>query len=162
MPPRDQILPTSNSLQLSSQQSTIPPKLTSLCLSAFLRRPFLHIRLSSISRLASMTIEPSVPSLPMIAPGSPPEKRRKLTGREFYVSLGSPQAVIAPMVDQSELVTYVLIPPPPSTYFNIILGVATPLQATLTSKYPLLHPNATFPPLRIYPYLPRAVLLPTT
>ncbi|KAL9128830.1 MAG: hypothetical protein Q9175_007445, partial [Cornicularia normoerica] len=30
-----------------------------------------------------------------------PAKRRKLTGRAFYESLGSPKMVLAPMVDQS-------------------------------------------------------------
>ena len=33
--------------------------------------------------------------------GSP---RRKLTGRAFYESIGSPKVVLAPMVDQSEFV----------------------------------------------------------
>jgi hypothetical protein len=31
-------------------------------------------------------------------------KRRKLLGREFYESIGSPRTVVAPMVEQSELV----------------------------------------------------------
>lgn len=30
--------------------------------------------------------------------------RRKLTGRAFYESIGSPKMVLAPMVDQSEFV----------------------------------------------------------
>ena len=35
---------------------------------------------------------------------SPPAKRRKITGRPFYESLGSPKMILAPMVDQSEFV----------------------------------------------------------
>lgn len=35
---------------------------------------------------------------------TPPPKRRKLTGRAFYESLGSPKMILAPMVDQSEFV----------------------------------------------------------
>ena len=35
-----------------------------------------------------------------------PTKRRKLTGRKFYESLGSPKMVLAPMVDQSEFVCF--------------------------------------------------------
>lgn len=34
----------------------------------------------------------------------PAAKKRKLLGREFYESIGSPRTVVAPMVDQSELV----------------------------------------------------------
>ena len=30
--------------------------------------------------------------------------RRKLTGRAFYESIGSPKMILAPMVDQSEFV----------------------------------------------------------
>ena len=41
-------------------------------------------------------------SIPMNRP--PPAKRRKLTGRAFYESLGSPKMILAPMVDQSEFV----------------------------------------------------------
>ena len=33
-------------------------------------------------------------------------KRRKLTGRAFYQSLGSPKMILAPMVDQSEFVCW--------------------------------------------------------
>lgn len=36
-------------------------------------------------------------------PDSPP-KRQKLQGREFYESIGSPRTIVAPMVEQSELV----------------------------------------------------------
>lgn len=34
----------------------------------------------------------------------PPKKKKKLTGRAFYESIGSPKVVVAPMVDQSEFV----------------------------------------------------------
>ena len=37
---------------------------------------------------------------------SPPAKRRKIAGRPFYESLGSPKMILAPMVDQSEFVRF--------------------------------------------------------
>ena len=37
---------------------------------------------------------------------SPPAKRKKITGRPFYESLGSPKMILAPMVDQSEFVRF--------------------------------------------------------
>ena len=40
----------------------------------------------------------------------PPLKRRKLAGREFYESLGSPRMILAPMVDQSEFVWIFVLP----------------------------------------------------
>ena len=40
---------------------------------------------------------------------SPPAKRRKLIGRPFYESLGSPKMILAPMVDQSEFVRCFLV-----------------------------------------------------
>jgi len=42
----------------------------------------------------------------------PATKRRKLQGREFYESIGSPRTVVAPMVDQSELVRRPAVPVP--------------------------------------------------
>ena len=41
---------------------------------------------------------------PSIHSSSPPPGRRKLFGRAFYESIGSPKLVLAPMVDQSEFV----------------------------------------------------------
>ena len=40
---------------------------------------------------------------------SSPAKRRKLTGRAFYESLGNPSYILAPMVDQSEFVCLPLV-----------------------------------------------------
>ena len=37
-------------------------------------------------------------------PSLVPPMKAKLTGRAFYESLGSPQMILAPMVDQSEFV----------------------------------------------------------
>ena len=37
-------------------------------------------------------------------------KRRKLEGRAFYESIGSPKLILAPMVDQSEFVGIALSP----------------------------------------------------
>lgn len=34
------------------------------------------------------------------------DEGRKLTGRAFYDSIGSPRVIIAPMVDQSEFVSF--------------------------------------------------------
>jgi tRNA-dihydrouridine synthase 1 len=34
-----------------------------------------------------------------------PAPRKKLTGRAFYESIGSPKYILAPMVDQSEFVS---------------------------------------------------------
>ncbi|PGH26456.1 hypothetical protein AJ80_01769 [Polytolypa hystricis UAMH7299] len=44
-----------------------------------------------------------VPGAPgPVAEAAPPPFRRKLLGREFYESLGSPKMILAPMVDRSE------------------------------------------------------------
>jgi hypothetical protein len=40
--------------------------------------------------------------------------RKKLTGRAFYESLGSPKLILAPMVDQSEFVRFSLLLQSPS------------------------------------------------
>lgn len=59
--------------------------------------------------IASMTIsqtksEANEPPTPASTNPPSPAKRRKLTGRAFYESLGSPKMILAPMVDQSEFV----------------------------------------------------------
>ena len=53
------------------------------------------------SQINSIADEPQTPTFANLP--SPP-KRRKLTGRAFYESLGSPKTILAPMVDQSEFV----------------------------------------------------------
>lgn len=58
---------------------------------------------------ASTTATPAAPAAhservyPLTAPPTP--KHTKLGGYDFYKSIGSPQNVLAPMVDQSELVS---------------------------------------------------------
>ncbi|CAD6588285.1 MAG: hypothetical protein ASARMPRED_003449 [Alectoria sarmentosa] len=53
----------------------------------------------TISQTKSVANEPPTPSSTNLPS---PAKRRKLTGRAFYESLGSPKMILAPMVDQSE------------------------------------------------------------
>jgi hypothetical protein len=54
-------------------------------------------------RPRSPVAEPLPRNCPDIMPH--PSLKRKLTGREFYESLGSPRKVLAPMVDRSEFVS---------------------------------------------------------
>ena len=55
------------------------------------------------SQIMSTANEPPTPA--STHPPSP-ARRRKLSGRAFYESLGSPKMILAPMVDQSEFVRY--------------------------------------------------------
>ena len=58
-----------------------------------------------MASITSSQINPTANALSMPAINPPvPAKRRKLTGRAFYESLGSPKMILAPMVDQSEFV----------------------------------------------------------
>ena len=77
-----------------------------------------------------------------------PSKHKKLHGRAFYESLGSPKFVLAPMVDQSE---FVLLPSP---YIEILLkvynaGMASPhtfLYESLECKASFgIHANVALP-----------------
>ena len=54
------------------------------------------------SQIKTMANEPQTPASTA--------KRRKLTGRAFYESLGSPKMILAPMVDQSEFVRCFILP----------------------------------------------------
>ena len=96
---------------------TIPLRGQYFKLGRFLRRAFWLEQLSKAlcevslrSRKVASMISPQIKSmaneLPMPASNNTPSpaKRRKLSGRAFYQSLGSPKMVLAPMVDQSEFV----------------------------------------------------------
>lgn len=62
----------------------------------------------SVANMTSSQIKFMANEPPTPASTNPlsPAKRRKLTGRAFYESLGSPKMILAPMVDQSEFVRY--------------------------------------------------------
>jgi len=81
----------------------------------------------------------------------PPVKKRKLSGREFYRSLGSPKMIMAPMVDRSEFAWRMLtrsFMDPEST--DPLLAYSPMFHARLfndTAAYRLHH----FQPLRTKP-----------
>ena len=60
----------------------------------------------TIANMTSSQINPRANEPPTPASTNPPSpsKRRKLTGRAFFESMGSPKMILAPMVDQSEFV----------------------------------------------------------
>jgi len=67
-------------------------------------------------------------------------KRRKLQGREFYESIGLPRTVVAPMVDQSELVRRLSPRALPHQLMHPTnTGLATPLATALTTEYTVLY-----------------------
>jgi hypothetical protein len=91
-------------------------------------------------------------------------KRRKLQGREFYESIGSPKTIVAPMVEQSEFVRLLFLPffLPIVFGFRILtahpIGMASSLPPSLPRQYPLLHPHVSQPPLWRVPNLPNTVI----
>ena len=69
---------------------------------------------------------------------SPPLARKKLTGRAFYESLGSPKMILAPMVDQSEFVGNSLLP-----VFLILCKCAKHVQAWRVLTRSFMSPEAS-------------------
>ena len=93
--------PTSQHLKLSNFSISSPFKLkpfispaSSRCIPCFTTL-LLHPP-------SSMTVNSTI--TPPMTSGAPPKPKPKLTGRDFYNSLGSPKTIVAPMVEQSELV----------------------------------------------------------
>ena len=74
-------------------------------------------------------------------------KPKKLHGRAFYESLGSPRFVLAPMVDQSEFVILPHVLSKDSLLIMLTTGMASPhsfLHDTLNLEITsCIHPNAS-------------------
>lgn len=90
------------------------PHPTHLNLSPLALRSLL-VRARSFSRPISAFLSAMAVDTESATPGpssEAPAKKRKLIGREFYESIGSPKTIVAPMVEQSE---YVCRSPPPPT-----------------------------------------------
>lgn len=83
--------------------------------------------------------------------------RKKLHGRAFYESIGSPKFVLAPMVDQSEFVCLTLHCTGRNILTAIGLANANPLlHATfLPSRYPCIYTHAARPHVQRNSQIPR-------
>ena len=102
----------------------------------------LRCRGSILSRTSPISTQSStmatVPSALSSAPA--PAQRKKLTGRAFYESLGSPKMILAPMVDQSEFVR--------GFYFYSQCHVSRTLltsQAGMATSYEIIYEPRIFP-----------------
>ena len=62
-------------------------------------RPVNHLRFRAFATMAEATTVPAA-----IVPEG--EAKAKIRGRAFYESIGSPKYIVAPMVDQSEFVSF--------------------------------------------------------
>ena len=72
---------------------------------------------------------------------------RKLHGRAFYESIGSPKFILAPMVDQSEFVRLFQALPRHASFTDMV-GITGMAYA-----HPLIHDTYfEFQPSRIYPH----------
>ncbi|SPO00513.1 related to tRNA dihydrouridine synthase [Cephalotrichum gorgonifer] len=109
-----------------------PANITALAIVAFASRSPGHLRslATGLRRLYSSMASTTAAA----AVGASPEKEgngkgKKLFGREFYESIGSPKHIVAPMVDQSEFAWRMLSRSylPPSA------------QSTLLAYTPMLH-----------------------
>jgi hypothetical protein len=65
-------------------------------------KPFLRLQLATMAVVSDQSAAANAESGASMA---------KLHGRAFYESIGSPKYVVAPMVDQSEFVSHMLVIP---------------------------------------------------
>lgn len=138
------------------EYSDKPAKLSPL--HAF-KHPFVCAR--SFSRrisafLPEMTVDPAPSGSGLVIDSEAPPKKRKLTGREFWESIGSPKTIVAPMVEQSE---YVCPPLSPQALHPLTAtGMASSLPPPFTPRNTLLHAHVPLPSLRHNPHVPRSIL----
>lgn len=101
-----------------------------------------------------------VPHMDGVAQGG--RKRRKLHGRAFYESIGSPKLVLAPMVEQSEFVCRRENPVYHQMLTRLATGMANAL-AIVPSAFrakvpPSIHPHVPLEDVRRKEQLPRSTL----